>query len=111
MLSPVIKETIIGNVEVREVFKITKVGAIAGPAVQTLGFWIQKLKEEDIEETKALVDQLGTWWATKLHGDAPDLEVDGVGTRTRLLGRFGRHAHRHRHPARLGVGGVLEDHV
>ena len=30
MLSPVIKETIIGNVEVREVFKITKVGAIAG---------------------------------------------------------------------------------
>ncbi len=30
MLSPEIKETIIGNVEVREVFKITKVGTIAG---------------------------------------------------------------------------------
>ncbi len=30
MLSPEIKETIIGNVEVREVYKITKVGTIAG---------------------------------------------------------------------------------
>jgi translation initiation factor IF-2 len=30
MLSPEIKETIIGNVEVREVFKITKVGTVAG---------------------------------------------------------------------------------
>jgi translation initiation factor IF-2 len=30
MLSPEIKETIIGNVEVRDVFKITKVGTIAG---------------------------------------------------------------------------------
>jgi len=30
MLSPVVKETIIGNVEVREVFKITKVGTNAG---------------------------------------------------------------------------------
>ncbi len=30
MLSPEIKETIIGNVEIREVFKITKVGTIAG---------------------------------------------------------------------------------
>ncbi|HEY1046221.1 MAG TPA: translation initiation factor IF-2 [Bacteroidia bacterium] len=30
MLSPEIKETIIGNVEVRDVFKITKVGTVAG---------------------------------------------------------------------------------
>lgn len=30
MLSPEVKETIIGNVEVREVFKITKVGTVAG---------------------------------------------------------------------------------
>jgi translation initiation factor IF-2 len=30
MLSPEIKETVIGNVEVRDVFKITKVGTIAG---------------------------------------------------------------------------------
>jgi len=30
MLSPEIKETVIGNVEVREVFKITKVGTVAG---------------------------------------------------------------------------------
>jgi translation initiation factor IF-2 len=30
MLSPEVKETIIGNVEIREVFKITKVGTVAG---------------------------------------------------------------------------------
>ncbi len=30
MLSPEIKETVIGNVEVREVFKITKIGVVAG---------------------------------------------------------------------------------
>ncbi|NHX22378.1 hypothetical protein HA396_29925, partial [Escherichia coli] len=30
MLSPEIKEQVVGNVEIREVFKISKVGSIAG---------------------------------------------------------------------------------
>ena len=35
MLSPEIKEQVIGNVEIRETFKITKVGTIAGCMVLT----------------------------------------------------------------------------
>jgi translation initiation factor IF-2 len=36
MLSPEIKEQVIGNVEIRETFKISKVGTIAGCMVLTV---------------------------------------------------------------------------
>ncbi len=58
MLSPVIKETVIGNVEVREVFKITKVGAIAGCMVTdgkiTRGSKVRVIRDGVVVHTGAL---------------------------------------------------------